>query len=182
MFSQKYTENIGNMWLIMINPQKPVINLIQIFNRFTALIYIYIVVQMLYRISYLSPCQFGNIINPIFHCILREAGGDIFLFHLLNGDVVISYTYRILTYIIFCPSALSEQKSVLVLALKKKLRRSLRSISTPVFMGEGTPGERNTTEDLWQIKGGRQRGENLKGRKALQGPRWRGKNINTMCI
>jgi len=42
MFSQKYTENIGNMWFIMINPQKPVINLMNIFNRFTALIYIYI--------------------------------------------------------------------------------------------------------------------------------------------
>ena len=38
MFSQKYTENIGNMWLIMINPQKPVINLIKMFNHFTALI------------------------------------------------------------------------------------------------------------------------------------------------
>jgi len=37
MVSQKYTENIGNMGLIMINPQKPVINLITIFNRFTAL-------------------------------------------------------------------------------------------------------------------------------------------------
>jgi len=39
MFSQKYTENIGNIWLIMINPQKPVINLIKMFNRFIALIY-----------------------------------------------------------------------------------------------------------------------------------------------
>jgi len=33
----KYTENIGNMWLIMINRQKPVINPIKNFNRFTAL-------------------------------------------------------------------------------------------------------------------------------------------------
>jgi len=33
------------MWLIMINPQKPVINLINIFNRFTALIYIYIYME-----------------------------------------------------------------------------------------------------------------------------------------
>ena len=40
MFSQKYTEKIGNMWLIMINPQKPVINLIKNLNHFTALVYI----------------------------------------------------------------------------------------------------------------------------------------------
>lgn len=35
---QKYTEEIGNMWLIMINPQKPVIHLIKMFNHFTALV------------------------------------------------------------------------------------------------------------------------------------------------
>jgi len=69
MFSQKYTENIGNMWLIMINPQKPVINLIKFFLRFTAL-YINIYITFIYRV--VNKSEQLNISNSNDKCWVKS--------------------------------------------------------------------------------------------------------------
>jgi len=75
------------MWLIMINPQKPVINLIKIFNRFTALLYTYICIceyiciyicmcvyiymyLLMYLYMYICMYVFMYIYTHIYVCVL----------------------------------------------------------------------------------------------------------------